>query len=188
MESVEYTMDVFLKFYAYRPGVDCDEEETRVAYEITCLDKNYDVSPDKLLSVANGLVASKIKQGGNLSELSQRGLAKVINHALIIGKELYNLVQTSDGRDKAMEFLKNLVKLEQYSVLAQCLLKEATEDSKCVGWHLYRSEKKDEIMDLLNGLPKDVGEQIKSSCRTYNCYGDKYITEQIFGDGSSMPL
>lgn len=188
MNKVEYTQDRFALNFGYKPGIDCDEEETRVAYNVFQLKCSDNYTPDQMLNLANNLVENKIKQC-SLSDLSKRGLVSVVDFALLRhDKNLYRSVQTSDGRDKAMEFLKNLVKLEQYSVLAQCLLKEATEDSKCVGWHLYRSEKKDEIMDLLNGLPKDVGERIKSSCRTYNCYGDKYITEQIFGDGSSMPL
>ncbi len=190
MNKVECARDRFSVNFGYRPGVDCDEEETRVAYNVFQLKCSDNYTPDQMLNFANSLVESKIKQG-SLSDLSQRGLVGVVDFALMIGDDLYKTVQTHGGRDKAMEFLKNLVRLGQHNILAQCLLRESeVGEGKCVGWCLYRSEKKDDIMSLLDNLPKDIGERIKSTTWTHDYVkgGDQWITEQIFGNGSSMPL
>jgi hypothetical protein len=95
--------------------------------------------------------------------------------------------KTVGGRARVMVTLKMLAELEQFDSLVKALVSEGVAGDPPVGYTLYRSEQRSNVMALINNLPEEIKEEVLDSYWEYSC-GDKFTGEKIFGYGYIMPL
>jgi hypothetical protein len=180
------TPEKFSRYCGYVIGTDCDKLERDAAFKLRKLrgDKTCGIT------VPLDVIGRLLKNEGQmpLTPVSQRGLEKVIKCDFIGNSRVCEAVRTADGRKQVMQILKKLAEMKQFGMLRKSLVC-CGENDPPAGYTLYRSEQKNDIMALIDGLPKEVKGELLNSVWTYDCNGGFKVTgEELFGDGRLMPL